>query len=130
MADENRKRNIRKKLAADGGSQPAKVEVIKIYKDFNSKLNWFIKFINSAYETNPDFYLQRHEMNHLRDIVWKDCVWCVNANTFEFNGVKHICVPQNLELKYQEMARLNQIYVFYGIERLPNGDLAIHGKYL
>ena len=122
--------NIKRKLAADGGSQPSKVEIIKIYKDFNSKFEYAIKFIANCYETIPNFYIQRHEFNAIRDIIWKDSVWCVNAPAFEYNGVKHLCTPLNIEIKHQELARLNNIYVFYGIGRHQNGDIQIHGKYL
>ena len=130
MAARKNDDNLKKKLAADGGSQPSSVEIITIYKDFNSKFEYLIKHLAKCYNTIPNFYLQRHELNYLKEIIWKDCVWCVNAPSFDYNGVKHICTSLNLQEKYQEMQRLNSRYVFYGIERHQNGDMLIHGKYL
>ena len=123
-------KDIRKKLADDGGSQPSRVEIITIYKDFNSKLQYFIRTLNDHYIQNPNFYLQRTEFNALRDIIWKDCVWCVNAPMFDYNGIKHAVIPQNIEGKYVELLRLNKIYVFHNIERHVGGEILIHGKYL
>ncbi len=121
---------IRKKLAADGGSQPAKVEIIQIYRDFNSKFEYFVKLLHTRYEVNPSFYIQRHELNWLRDIIWKDSVWCVNAPVFDYNGTKISTDVFNLETKHQEMIRLNKIFVFHNITRDAMGDINITGRYL
>ena len=121
--------NIRKKLAADGGSQPAKVEIIKIYKDFNSKFEYLVKVFNQKYELNPNFYIQRHEFDALHDIIWKDCVWCVNAPMFEYNDVKHGITQFNIQNKHLEMTRINQIFIFHTVSRV-DGELILHGKYI
>jgi len=123
------KDNIRKKLAADGGSQPSKVEIIKLYKDFNSKFEYLVRVFNEKYQINPVFYIQRHEFNMLRDIIWKDCVWCVNAPTFEYNGKNYNAIPFNLQNKHPEMNRINRIFVFHTVSR-SDGELLIHGTYV
>jgi len=126
---EDGKENIRKKLAADGGSQPSKVEIVKIYKDFNSKFEYLINVFHQKYEVNPNFYIQRHEFNALRDIIFKDCVWCVNAPVFDYNKGMHSVTPINLQNKHAEMNRINQIFVFHTVSR-AEGELLIHGIYL
>ena len=123
-------KDIRKKLADDGGSQPSRVEVVKIHKDFNSKYQYFTRTVNDQYESDPLFYLQRPELNALKDIIWKDSVWCCNAPMFEFNGLKHVCQNFNIENKFQEILRLNKIFIFHSITRHEGGDLLIIGKYV
>lgn len=130
MAQKRNNDNLKKKLAADGGSVPSKVKIVEIYKDFNLKTHYFTNMLNNAYENVPEFYLQRHEFNWLKDILFKDCVWCVNAPIFEYAGVKHTVAEHNLELGYQDLIRINKVFVFYGIERGNNGDLFVYGKYL
>ena len=122
--------NIRKKLAADGGSQPSKVEIIKIYKDYDSKIKYLTKIISERYVQNPHFYLQRAEFAAMHDIISKDCVYCVNAPLFDYNGSKHAVGDVNIAEQHKDMLRLNRLFIFYSFGRLANGDLAIQGKYV
>ena len=124
--------NLKKKLAADGGSQPFKVELIRIHKDFNSKLNYFIRILNAYYEQNPNFYLQRHEFSGLKDLLSKDSVWCVNANMFEYQGKKYATTNIIFETEYSGLLRSNRIFIFHGIGRGDGkyGDLVISGVYI
>ena len=122
--------DIKKKLANDGGSIPSRVETIQVYKDFNTKFQYLIRTINDHYSTNPYFYMQRHEFNAIRDIVWKDSVWCVNAPAFDYNGKKQMCENFVIDVRHAEMTRLNKTFVFHNIGRRQDGDLQIIGKYL
>jgi hypothetical protein len=124
--------NIRRKLAADGGSQARKVEIIKLEKDFNSKLKYFNKIINSFYENDPDFYLQRHEFAALTELLSKDSVWTVNAPNFEYGKNQFVVLKFVVETQYQDLIRNNRIFVFHGIGRGEGvlGDLLIYGVHL
>lgn len=127
---ENRKRNIRKKLAADGGSQPSKVELIVIKKDYNEKIKYLTTLIAQRYFENPSFYLQKFEFNALNDLIGRDCVWCVNALHFEYNKIQYNSTEFEVMTQHKDMMRINKLFVFHTFRRKENGDLAIVGTYL
>ena len=124
------KENIRKKLAANGGSQPAKIQVIRVLQDYNSKIKYLNTLIAERFVTNPKFYIQKFEFNAINELIGRDCVWSVNAPNFEYDGIKYATQEFNIMERHKEMMRINKIFIFHTIRRIANGDLCIVGVYI
>lgn len=99
--------------------------------DSNEKIKRFAQLILERYDENDTFYLQRHEFNQLRDIVFKDSVYIVNAPEFTYTKKKQKVIGINLVERHAELVRLNKLFFFHTFVRnKTTGDIMIHGTYV
>jgi hypothetical protein len=109
-----------------------KIEKLEAFiSDSNEKIKRFSELILERYKEDDTFYLQRHEFNQLRDIIFKDSVYVVNSNEFTYKGKKMKTMSLNLIERHAEMVRLNKLFFFHQFVRNKGtGDIVVHGTYV
>lgn len=96
---------------------------------FDEKLEYFVRKINEYYQTDPNFYLQRHEFNRLINLINKDSVYITESPQFIYNGLRFGVDKFSLEKHYNDLVQMNFIFIFHDIGRSENmGNMYVSGK--
>lgn len=104
-------------------------EILSHLKDgVNEKIRYLFHIVNEHYEMDSLFFLQRHELKILVELVSKDNVYVSDMPLFMFNEKRFEAKPIEILPHADNLLTNNWQYVFYQIDRNKYGNLTVIGK--